>query len=161
MKNSLLIFIILFCLGTVACEKEADSVPQIPLSESIAGDWLVVYKKHKDNNFMFEDPAKGVVTEWDCYYVISLQINRDHTYYINDTHKQFSGEEQRNPVGGKWRLNSHNTITFHCGDPATGSGDSLSGADNSSSSSFSAYLNKAGQLVFENSELIIRHNRKP
>ncbi|AHM59190.1 hypothetical protein D770_04615 [Flammeovirgaceae bacterium 311] len=147
MRNVLLIFILLLCLGAVSCEKESESGPQIPLSETIAGDWLVVYKRHKNNNFIFEDPAKGVVTEWDCFYVLSLQINRDNTYYINDSYEQVTSNGQRHPVGGKWMLDSHNNITFHCGDAAT--------------TSFSAYLNKAGQLVFENSELLIRHNRKP
>ncbi len=137
-----------FCLASsFSCEKDTEGAPQIPLAETVTGEWLAVYKKQKANNFMFEDPAKGVVTEWDCYYVLSLQINADHSYYINDSEDEPASRGKRLPVGGQWSLDAHNYITFHCSDSAT--------------TSFNAYMNKAGQLVFENDEVIIRHNRKP
>jgi hypothetical protein len=147
MKYLFRLFLFLCLASSFACEEDVEGTPQIPLTETITGEWLVVYKKHKANNFMFEEPAKGVVTEWNCYYVLSLRVNADHTYYINDSEEELTSNGQRLAVGGQWSLDEHNTITFNCSDSAK--------------TSFSAYMNKAGQLVFENDEVVIRHNRKP
>ena len=146
MKQLLLLFMLLLVFGSTSCEKETESGPRIPLVEEIKGDWLVVYKMHKQNNFTFEDQKKGVVTAWPCYYVLSVDINDDHSYTINNSDVVPANDKHTHTLGGTWFLDAQDNITFFC--------------DRTHSTSFKASINKEGQLVLENDEILLHHNKK-
>ena len=114
MKLLYTLLLILLSCSFIGCEKEVAHQPQLPLQESMTGNWLVVYQKLKSTNFIFEDRHEGVVTKWGCHYILSLKINSDGTYAINSSDTSATTKQEPQPQGGQWWLDDQNKLTFSC-----------------------------------------------
>lgn len=156
MKYSATLVLLFFVLFFSSCEKELHDEPEIPLAQNIIGDWQVVYQKNKSNDFTFQDHHEGIVTEWGCYYIESLHIDSDGSYYINSSHTQLQADSSLHPMGGYWELHEDvDKISFHC--PETADGLQMGGIH---SVTFHIYIDKAGNLVLDNELLHLKHHKK-
>ena len=140
------LLLLLFSLCFFSCEKETAHKPAIPLKEAVMGNWQVTYQKLKPTNFTFEDQHEGVVTEWGCYYILSIKIKSDGTYVVNDSDEAVTALGEVIPLGGHWTMDEQNQMIFSCG--------------NGTNTSFRASMGKDGRLVLENDKLLLRHNKK-
>lgn len=147
MKTAHLILLLL-CLSFFSCEKETVDLPQVPLKEAIVGNWLVTHQYLKSTRFTFQDPQQGVVTNWGCFYLLSLKLNKDGSYFINEANNNASASAERKQpsLGGSWKLEDAHTISLSCGthEPVI----------------FKVHVNKRGELVFENKHMLLRHSKR-
>lgn len=143
MKPSLLVLLFFALVFTFSCEKETVHSPELPLNETITGDWLVVQQRLKETNFSFKNEQEGVVTKWGCHYILNLKINKDGSYLVQDLKTKKQG--QIDTVGGRWTLHGNNLIYFFC--------------EPDSYVAFKAYINMEGQLVLENNQIVLYHNK--
>ena len=119
--------------------------PELPLQEAVVGNWQVVYQKLKSTNFTFEDRHEGVVTKWGCYYILSLKINSDGTYEVNNSAVGSTTFADSLSLNGRWWMDNQGYVTFSC--------------DAETLILFRAHINKGGMLVLENDDMILRHNK--
>lgn len=145
MKVLPVILLIVLGVSFLSCEKDTSHTPALPLSESLAGNWLVVQHTLRERDFSYENKRQGLVTHWGGHYIHSLAIYADGRFYINDSQlKPASGIDQQ-PSGGTWVLQG-NRITFHW--------------DKGSFTIFEAAITKEGSLRLENNELTLTHNKR-
>ncbi|MBW3545930.1 MAG: hypothetical protein KY428_10095, partial [Bacteroidetes bacterium] len=116
----------------------------------------VIYQKNKKNDFTYQNHHEGIVTEWGCFYIESLHIAIDGSYYINDSHARLQADSSLHPMGGYWELaEQQDKISFHCREE--GGGLHTGGLH---SVTFNIHIDQAGNLILENELLHLRHHKK-
>lgn len=146
MKSGLLFYLFFSLLFTFSCEKEIAHSPELPLSETITGDWLVVQQRVKESNFNFKNEQEGVITKWGCHYILNLTINIDGSYLVYNSKNKDQTKGLMDTMGGRWTMDGNNVIYFFC--------------ETDNYVAFVAYINKEGQLVLENKEIVLHHNKR-
>lgn len=106
----------------------------------------MVQQRVKESNFNFKNEQEGVITKWGCHYILNLTINIDGSYLVYNSKNKDQTKGLMDTMGGRWTMDGNNVIYFFC--------------ETDNYVAFEAYINKEGQLVLENKEIVLHHNKR-
>lgn len=146
MKSLLFLFLLLGSLCFTSCEKEQAHAPELPLEEALPARWVVVHHTLKQSHFSFKDDHQGIVTQWGDHYIHSLTLHPDGTYYINDS--DIAPADHKEPLRGDGTWTLRDNLLFFLSTTNT-------------RIAFNAWLSSDGMLLLENSQLMLKHQKRP